>query len=77
MLGELTDHDAVRAVEVDLRREFHGLLPEDVIADLAAQEVAVFRAAPVRAFVSVLAWRRARERATRLAHPEGLRASSG
>jgi hypothetical protein len=54
-------HDPLPALRQQLAKEFEGVVPEDRIDQAAEQAIGDFKGAPVRAFVPILAWRRARE----------------
>ena len=53
-------HDPLPALRQQLAKEFEGIVPRDRIDQAAEQAIGDFKEAPVRAFVPILAWRRAR-----------------
>jgi hypothetical protein len=53
-------HDPLPALRQQLAKEFEGIVPKDRIDEAAEQAIGDFKGAPVRAFVPILAWRRAR-----------------
>jgi hypothetical protein len=61
-------HDPLPALRQQLAKEFEGIVPKDRIDEAAVRAIGDFRGAPVRAFVPILAWRRARGALT--AQPE-------
>lgn len=61
-------HDPLPALRQQLAKEFEGIVPKDRIDEAAERAIGDFKGAPVRAFVPILAWRRAR--ASLRAEPE-------
>jgi len=59
-LGEIAD--ALPALRDDLVREYGATVPTAAIEQAARQALAEFDGVPIREFVPVLAWRRARSR---------------
>ncbi len=57
--------DALPALRDDLVREYGATVPTAVIERAARQALAEFDDVPIREFVPVLAWRRARSRLRR------------
>jgi len=53
-------HDPLPALRQQLAGEFDGIVPKDRIEEAARRAIGDFQGAPVRAFVPILAWRRAR-----------------
>jgi hypothetical protein len=53
-------HDPLPALRQQLAKEFEGIVPKDRIDEAAERAIGNFKGAPVRAFVPILAWRRAR-----------------
>ena len=53
-------HDPLPALRQQLAKEFEGIVPKDRIDEAAERAIGAFKGAPVRAFVPILAWRRAR-----------------
>ena len=53
-------HDPLPALRQQLTKEFEGIVPKDRIDEAAERAIGDFKEAPVRAFVPILAWRRAR-----------------
>jgi hypothetical protein len=53
-------HDPLPALQQQLAKEFDGIVPKDRIDEAARRAIGDFKGAPVRAFVPILAWRRAR-----------------
>jgi hypothetical protein len=53
-------HDPLPALRQQLAKEFEGIVPRDRIDEAAERAIGDFKGAPVRAFVPILAWRRAR-----------------
>jgi hypothetical protein len=53
-------HDPLPALRQQLAKEFEGIVPTDRIDEAAERAIGDFEGAPVRAFVPILAWRRAR-----------------
>ena len=62
-LGEIAD--ALPALRDDLVREYGASVPTAAIEQAARQALAEFDGVPIREFVPVLAWRRARSRLRR------------
>jgi hypothetical protein len=62
-LGEISD--ALPALRADLVREYGTMMPTAAIEQAARQALAEFDGVPIREFVPVLAWRRARSRVRR------------
>ena len=62
-LGEISD--ALPALQADLVREYGTMMPTEAIEQAARQALAEFDGVPIREFVPVLAWRRARSRLRR------------
>ena len=54
--------DALPALRDDLVREYGTIVPAGTIEQVAKQALAEFDDVPIREFVPVLAWRRARSR---------------
>ena len=61
-------HDPLLALRQQLAKEFEGIVPKDRIDAAAERAIGDFKGAPVRTFVPILAWRRARASLT--AEPE-------
>jgi hypothetical protein len=61
--GEISD--ALPALRADLVREYGTMMPTAAIEQVARQALAEFDGVPIREFVPVLAWRRARSRLRR------------
>ena len=57
--------DALPALRDDLVREYGTIVPAGTIEQVARQALAEFDDVPIREFVPVLAWRRARSRLRR------------
>ena len=57
--------DALPALRDDLVREYGASVPTAAIEEAARQALAEFDGVPIREFVPVLAWRRARSRLRR------------
>ncbi len=57
--------DALPALRDDLVREYGTIVPTGTIEQVARQALAEFDDVPIREFVPVLAWRRARSRLRR------------
>jgi hypothetical protein len=62
-VGEISD--ALPALRADLVREYGTTMPAAAIEQVARQALAEFDGVPIREFVPVLAWRRARSRLRR------------
>lgn len=54
-------HDPLPALRKTLQKEFDGRVPPETIDQEAKTAVDHFEGVPVRAFLPILAWRRARE----------------